>query len=128
MSLKYFKSPGPANIGPRLVKESSQILSMLLVHIYNLSLRTGVVPAKLELAKVIPILKGDRNLVSNYRAISRLSIFDKLLEKVVSRRLYSHLQTNNFLNLSHFGFRHSRSTAFAFIEVIDNILAHLDLH
>jgi len=43
---------------------------------------TGTVPDKLKLAKVVPLFKGgDSSMPSNYRPISLLSIFDKLLEK-----------------------------------------------
>jgi hypothetical protein len=53
-----------------------------LLHIYNLSLNTGEVPDKLKIAKVIPIYKkGDICQTSNYRPISLLNIFEKLLKK-----------------------------------------------
>ena len=44
----------------------------------------GIVPEKLKTAKVVPIFKkGDRSLASNFRPISLLSVFDKLLEKLM---------------------------------------------
>jgi len=47
-----------------------------------LSISNGIVPDQLKIAKVIPIYKkGDNKLACNYRPISLLSIFDKLLEK-----------------------------------------------
>ena len=49
---------------------------------YNLSLEMGIVPEKLKIGKIVPICKGgDTALPSNYRPISLLSIFNKLLEK-----------------------------------------------
>ena len=61
-----------------------------LEYIFNLSLYTGKVPTKMKTAKVIPVFKkGKTDLMSNYRPISLLSIFDKLLEKIVYTRLLS---------------------------------------
>lgn len=51
------KSPGPDNIGPKLIKCAASTLVDPLVYIYNLSFSTGVVPEKLKIAKVIPISK-----------------------------------------------------------------------
>jgi len=53
--LKNNKSPGPDNIGSKLVKDNVSILVDPLIHLFNLSITTGVVPDKLKLAKVIPV-------------------------------------------------------------------------
>ena len=91
------KSPGPDNFGPTLVKEMAGLIIEPLLFIYNL-FSTGVVPDKLKVAKVIPIYKkGEMCFTSNYRPISLLSIFTKLLEKLMHKRLYSFLQKNGVL-------------------------------
>jgi len=96
--MKSSKSPGPDNIGPKLIKEVAEILIDPLVHIFHLSLTTGVVPDKLQIAKIIPVFKkGDPQLSSNYRPISLLNVFSKLLEKIMYKRLYSYLNSNNKL-------------------------------
>jgi len=80
--LKSSKSPGPDDIGPKLVKENALFLINPLIHLFNTSICTGKVPDKLKLAKVIPVYKeGETHLPGNYRPISLLSVFDKLLEK-----------------------------------------------
>ena len=54
-----------------------------LAHVTNTSFMTGVVPSQLKIAKVIPVKKkGDPNCVNNYRPISILSCFCKILEKM----------------------------------------------
>jgi hypothetical protein len=60
--------------------------------------------------------------------MSLLSIFEKLLEKVVYERLISFLIKHNVLNKSQFGFRKNHSTALALLEVLDNIYSKLDKH
>jgi hypothetical protein len=120
--LKTSKSPGADKLSPRLVKDISVILEPLL-YIYNLSLPSGVVPAEMKLAQVIPVLKkGDPQLPGNYRPISLLSIFDKLLEKIMYSRLFNFLSVNKVLYDYQFGFRKNYSTGLALLEVTDTVV------
>ena len=126
-NLKLNKSPGNDNIGPKIVFDSMQILLEPFSFIYNLSLSTGTVPAQLKLAKVIPInKKGDRCSPGNYRPISMLSVFDKILEKLLYKRLISFLEKHDILNKHQFGFRTGHSTTHALVEVMDELYASFD--
>jgi len=61
-----------------------------LLYLFNFSLSSGIVPNSLKLAKVIPVYKkGDKQIASNYKPISLLNVFDKILEKLTYCRLYS---------------------------------------
>lgn len=83
--MKERKSPGADNIGPKIIKKSAAAIVERLVYLYNLPFYTGCVPDKLKLAKIIPMFKkGDSSNPGNYRPISLLSIFDKLLEKFIA--------------------------------------------
>jgi len=125
--LKNGKSPGFDDIGPKIIKLVSNIIVDPLVYLYNLSFESGTVPDKLKIAKVVPIFKGgDSSLPGNYRPISLLSIFDKLLEKLMAVRLNNFMSLNNILYRYQFGFRKNYSTVFAVMDVVDNILEHLD--
>ena len=53
--LKNGKSPGADNIGVKMVKENAFILVDPLIHLFNLSITTGIVPDKLKIAKVVPV-------------------------------------------------------------------------
>ena len=80
-SLKKRKSPGYDGISNDLIKNVILGVVKPLVHIYNLSMNNGIVPVNMKIAKVIPIFKkGDPQLLSNYRPISLLSTFSKILE------------------------------------------------
>jgi len=95
MNLKNNKAPGPDNIGPKLIKFVAGEICNPLQYIYNLSFEQGIIPDKL---KVIPVFNsGDPTLPSNYRLISLLDVFDKLLEKLMVNRLCRFLQQNNIL-------------------------------
>ena len=64
---------------------------MLPLHyIFNLSFESGVVPQSLKLAKVSPIYKkGHEDLFVNYRPVSVLPVFSKILERLFYKRLLS---------------------------------------
>jgi hypothetical protein len=70
------------------VKNSINLISKTLTHIVNISLESGIVPDKLKIAKVIPLFKsGERKIISNYRPVSILPVFSKILEKAVYCRI-----------------------------------------
>ena len=55
-----------------------------LVHIINTPITTGIVPINMKIARVTPVFKVyDKTEMSNYRPISILSLFSKILEKVM---------------------------------------------
>jgi len=67
---------------------------------------TGKVPQSLKIAKVITAYnKGEISDPTNYRPISHLSIFDKILQKLMYKQLHSILQKYSMLYQYQFGFR-----------------------
>ena len=53
-------------------------------------------PNLLKIVKVIPIHEGGSTQdINNYRPISLLSIFDKMIEKLAHKRLYNFLIEHN---------------------------------
>ena len=98
-----------------------------LCRIINLSFSTGVFPDVLKVAKVIVLHKGGSTQdVNNYRPISLLSIFDKIIEKLMHERLYNFLELNDVLFLNQFGFRKKHSTAHSLIEITEQIKETID--
>ena len=91
------KSTGPASIPLKMLKTVADIIVTPLCHIINVSFNTGVFPEILKIAKVIPIHKGGSTLdLNNYRPISLLSIFDKIIEKIMHNQLYAFLEYHEF--------------------------------
>ena len=69
-SLKINKSTGYDDISFNVVKKCFGVLHKPLLHIFNLSLQTGIYPDKLKIARVTPLLKGGENYeLRNYRPI-----------------------------------------------------------
>ena len=91
-SLKAGSSPGHDDIKPDVVKAVKHLIASPLVHIFNLSMSTGIFPDQLKLAKVVPIFKsGDVHLCNNYRPISVLPVFSKVFERIIHKRIYNFL-------------------------------------
>ncbi len=121
------KSSGPASIPLRLLKIAADLVVIPLCHIINISFSTGVFPDILKVAKVIPLHKGGSTQeVNNFRPISLLSIFDKILEKLMHKRLYTFLEEHDILFKNQFGFRKRSSTGHSLIEISEEIKESID--
>ena len=90
-SLKINKSTGHDDISYNVVSKCFGELCTPLKHIFDLSFENGIFPDSLKIAKVTPVYKsGDSSSLSNYRPISLLPCFSKMLERITYRRLYSY--------------------------------------
>ena len=114
-------------IRPSVLLNVIDIIVSPLTWIYNQSLITGVFPQQLKTARVIPVFKkGDKSDPTNYRPISLLSVFDKILEKLICSRLHSFLSKYGILYKHQYGFRAKHSTTTALCEIMDYIYKSLD--
>ena len=121
------KSPGPDCLDLFVIKQLTEPLAPILSYIFNISMDSGRVPDQLKIAKVIPIFKADDNKkFSNYRPISILPIFSKILERVIYTRLVEYFTKHNILSENQFGFRKNRSTFMAVLDLIDNLSNSID--
>ncbi len=105
----------------------SACISSPLSDIINESFQCGIFPAKMEQARVIPLYKKGCPLsASNYRPISLLSIFSKITEKLMYKRLNNFLEENKILYDLKFGFRANHSVNHALISLTESIKNSLD--
>ena len=120
-------SSGWDDIPQKIVKSSPINIIIALSHIFNLSLSEGVFPHQMKLAKVKPIYKkGSKLKVENYRPISLLPVFSKILERLMYNRLNSFLKRFNVLYEKQFGFRNKHSTSHATAYLSSKIHQNLD--
>ena len=82
--LNINKSCGSDGIEAKFIVLASEVLSPVLAMSFNACFDFGIFPTCLKTAEVIPVYKaGDINEITNYRPTSILSIFSKILEKLV---------------------------------------------
>ena len=125
--LKPKTSSGHDNISTKLLKQTINYTAIPLAHIFNKSFQEGNVPSKMKLAKVIPIFKsGNNNSFNNYRPISLLPSFSKLLEKAMAKRLVGFLEHFNILYKHQYGFRKKHSTIHPILQLLKFISKSID--
>ena len=94
-SLSSKTSSGFDKIPPKLVKDCAENLAPPLTMIINKCFETGSFPKTLKLAKITPIhKKGDRE-PANFRPISQLSTFSKIIEKAAHKQLRIYMEDNH---------------------------------
>ena len=121
------KSEGPNGIPTKILHLLKNDISHIFADLFNKSFSTGVFPSALKIAKILPIhKKGSKLECNNYRPISILSNLDKMLEKLMHKRIYSYLETNNIIYNLQFGFRKNYSTTLALLSLTDDINYQLD--
>ena len=119
-SLKINKSSGVDDVSFNIIKKFFGVLCEPLIYLFQLSLEKGVFPGDLKMAKVTPIYKAsDNSDISNYRLISVLPCFPKILERLMYNCLYKYLKENNILYEKQFGFQSGYSTSDAIIQLVD---------
>jgi len=90
-------------------------------------LSSGIFPSRLKFAEVKPLFKtGEKNNICNYQPISLLTSFSKIFEKVIHKRLIQHINNNQILTATQFGFRYKSSTDLAAYTLTHEILTALN--
>lgn len=112
---------GLDDVSPKVVKAIANYI-VKPTHIFNLSFLTGIIPNALKIARVTPVFKANsKENFSNYRRISVLPCFSKVLEKLMCNRAITFLNKNNILSNNQYGFRAGHSTQQVVIELVDKI-------
>ena len=105
------KSSGLPNIATWLLKDAFLCLPDIVTMIINASFDSCICPDVWKIANVVPLQKeGNKQLVSNLRPVSLLPVQSKIIEKVVHKKIYEHLQRNDLLCKEQGGFREGFST------------------
>jgi hypothetical protein len=103
-----------------LLKLSSPFILSPLTHLRNKSLSLGIFPDHLKYSEIKSLFKkGDKHNISNYRTISILTSFSKVLEKAVHIQLFEYCRKHNILVDKQFGFRNKVATANAIYKLIN---------
>ena len=126
--LNVSKAVGPSSIPIFILKILKCELSGPLQTIFNTSF-LGIVPEKFKMARVIPVFKKDsQTTLNNYRPISFFYMFNKLLEKLMYKRIVDFLDKRQLIYSKQFGFRSHYSTEHAVLSIIDQVQLAIEDH
>ena len=121
--LKNKRTSGPDGIPDFLVKECGKELLTPLTHIINCSFETGIFPERLKVARIKPIFKnGAKTDKNNYRPIALLSIFSKIIETAVAKRLTNFCDKYKIIKTEQHGFVKSKNTGTALLQFAQGII------
>ena len=110
-----------------IYKKIVDFIAPLLCNLFNRSVLEGRFPAVLKIAWVTPIHKSKSpKVTSNFRPISLLFFFAKIIEKLMKVRVMAYLDKNNVIYNRQFGFRSGYSTSDAILEFVDLCASSLD--
>ena len=121
-SLKRNKAAGFDDLSSNIIIDAYDSFKNILFHVFKVSIQQGIFPDSLKIAKVTPIFKsGDKDNVSNYRPISILPVFSKVLERIMYNRVYNHLDSKGLLYEKQFGFQRNNSTEHVILQLTRDI-------
>jgi len=93
-----------------------------LAHVFNLSVENGLFPKSLKCSRTVPVFKsGQASRCDNYRPISLVPTFSKILEKIVAVKLTNHLDLNNLLYKHQYGFQRGKQTEHNLIHLLNYV-------
>jgi len=127
--LKIISSTKPKSssvdfIPTTLIKSCPDVFAVIICRLANLSFSEGVFPHSFKLAAVTPLLKKpglDQSLPANYRPISNLNNFSKILERLFLLSFQAHVTGCPAFNSLQSAYRPRHSTETALIHTLDYI-------
>ncbi|KAF2344739.1 hypothetical protein FHG87_024505 [Trinorchestia longiramus] len=123
--LNPYKPTGPDGFAPRILKETTVIISEPLAKIFTRSLETGIVPEDWKQANLTPISKkGNKQTPNNYRPISLTSFMSKTIERLLKVCIAEQLNDQNLMTDTQHGFRKNvaaSQTVLAFFGEVNRI-------
>ena len=119
--MKPKMSIGSDHLPAFFYKKLSPSLSLPLSLLFRFSFLSGEIPFCWKSSSVIPVFKkGPKNLVSNYRPISKQATVLKIMEQVVIGQLITYLNSHKLLTPKQFGFRAGFSVTKQLLSCLDN--------
>ena len=100
-----------SDIPIQIFKKCSVLLMDQLYRFFDYFLTHGIFPKILKKGLITPIYKKDDSwYLDNYRPVSTLPLFAKILEKLIYSRLYNFFLSSDTIYENQFGFRKHHST------------------
>lgn len=93
-------------LNPELIKAALPVIAEPLVSIINIIIETGHFPNALKLSRVVAIFKkGNKQNVEDYRPISMVPWFSKIIESILAKRITDYFISKNLFFPKQYGFQ-----------------------
>ena len=116
-------SSGYNDVSNKILKQLKNVICEPLTLIFNKSMTEGIFPEIMKVADVVPLYKSkEKHLTTNYRPISLLPTISKVLEKLIYKRTYSHLDMTGQIYTEQYGFRANHSCSDAVSQLIGDVI------
>ena len=119
------ESFGHDTISYGFLKKMSRWISGEMTEIMNLSIEVKRYPNQWKVARVKPLFKGegcDRHEPKSYRPVALLSSMSRIMEAILARQLDNYQEQNRLIHQGVHGFRKSRGTHTAMLEVWEFVM------
>ena len=127
LNLKKNTAPGHDSITVLDVLNLRENIVEILVQLINQIFVSGTFPNELKIVKVCPTHKnGSKKLLNNYRPISLISVFSKIIEMIIKIQMLSFLEEFITPDPYQYGFLKESSTLSATADLINYITSKLD--
>lgn len=117
--LNHKAAVGPDGIAPIIIKGISQVIAPILTTICRWSFASGCFPQLWKRSLVTPIPKPGPPAISNFRPISVLSSFSKIIEKIICKHIFNGISSK--ISVHQHGFIRGRSTSTNLSSFLDAI-------
>ena len=94
----------------KILKAIKDEIKKPLCHLINISIKHSYIPASWKVSKILPLHKGGHKTeCSNFRPISLLSTFSKVLERCIADQVIDHMERQGLFYSQQYGFRKNRT-------------------
>lgn len=126
--LKNSNSRDVFGMSNNFVKIHRDSLVPILTKLINLHMLEGSFPDALKFSIIKPIYKGkgSKTEKTSYRPVSLISIFSKIFEKVIYRRLIEHCHQNEYFHPDQFGYQKRSNPEAAMLHTLHDIYSAIN--
>ena len=115
--------PRQDNIHAAMLKNLHENSRSYLLALFNNIFSSNIYSLSWKTVIILPFLKpnADPTIPASYRPIAQSSVLGKLFQKILNKRLFWYLQSNNILSPFQYGFRKGRGTTQPLLDLQNEI-------